>query len=479
MGPRASLRTPATCGTYKTEATLTPWSAPESGPPAQLSDTYRSIEGPGGSACPSGEGSEPNSPSFEAGTEAPVAGAYSPFVLRLHREDGTQAFRSLTVSPPPGLLGRLAGTAYCSEAALKAAEAKSGAEEKASPSCPASSEVGTVEVGAGAGPGPYYTQGKAYLTGPYKGGQLGLAVVTPATAGPFDLGTVVVRSAIDVDPETAQITVKSDEIPTILEGIPLDIRSVVVKLGRPQFTLNPTDCNPMAVNGQESSVFGQVASLTSRFQVGECTALGFKPTLALHLSNGARRAFPALRATVTMPQGNANIASAVVTLPHSEFLEQGHIGTVCTRVQFAANQCPAASVYGKAIAYSPLLDQPLSGPVYLRSSSHELPDLVADLNGQIHVVLDGRIDSVNGGIRSTFEAVPDTPVSKFVLSMRGGAKGLLQNSKSVCAKTRRATASFEAQNGKTADFRPKLNAPCKAPKKSHRRHPRAHPGAGA
>ncbi len=469
-GPGAPLRTPSTCGTYSTASTMTPWSAPESGPPAGDSDTYAISKAPSGSSCPASKSALPHAPSFSAGTISPIAGAYSPFVVNLRREDGSQEFASLTVTPPPGLLGRLAGIPYCPDSALAQAAAKSGTAEKAHPSCPAASEVGTVTVGAGAGAAPYYTQGRAYLAGPYKGAPLSLAIVTPATAGPYDIGTVVVRTALYVDPETAQISAKSDPIPHILEGIPLDVRSIAVRLDRPSFTLNPTNCDPFAVGGALVSTLGQSASLTDHFQVSECAALGFKPSLSLHLKGGiARSSHPALRAVLTYPKGAyANVARASVALPHSEFLDQGHIRTVCTRVQFAANACPAGAIYGYARAITPLLDAPLEGPVYLRSSSNPLPDLVADLNGQIHVVLDGRIDSVHGGIRTTFAVVPDAPVSKFVLEMQGGKKGLLVNSRNICAGVNRATAKFKAQDGDAYDSKPPLKAQC-AKRAKHRK----------
>jgi Uncharacterized conserved protein len=470
-GAKAPLRTPAVCGEYHTSSELTPWSAPESGPPATPSDSYLIESGPGGRPCPASEAGEANAPAFEAGTEKPLAGAFSPFSLHLHREDGTQVFSALNVDLPPGLIGKLAGVGECSDAQLAAAANKSGAAEQASPSCPASSRIGTVNVAAGAGPAPYYTGGTAYLSGPYKGAPLSVAIITPAVAGPFDLGTVVVRNALQVNPETAQISVKSDPIPTELQGIQLDIRSIDLMLDRSQFTLNPTNCEKMAFSGEEISSLGNAAALANPFQVGECGTLAFAPKLSLKLTGGTKRnKNPALRATLTAKPGQANIARAQVTLPHSEFLDQAHIGTVCTRVQFAANACPAASIYGHATAVTPLLDQPLSGPVYLRSSSNKLPDLVAALNGQINVVLDGRIDTGRGGgIRNSFEVVPDAPVSKFVLSMKGGNKGLLVNSENICKKPQRALAHFVAQNGKVDNFSPTIANSCKSAKKHHKR----------
>jgi len=452
QGPRAPLRTPSACGTYTTTSELTSWNPAL--PVTQASDSFQITQGPNGSPCPNGA----FKPSFTAGTVTPFAGAYTPFVLRLSREDGTQELKGLSTVLPPGLVGKLAGIPECPQAQVTSA------------SCAPASQIGTVDVGAGAGSNPFHVQGKAYLAGPYKGAPLSAAIITPAIAGPFDLGTVVVQAALQVNPETAQITAVSDEIPHILQGIPLDIRSVEVRMDRDRFTLNPTSCDPMSVGGSATSLQGATASLSDRFQVGACAALGFKPKLGFKLSGATKRGkHPALRATLRMPRGNANIARASVALPHSEFLDQAHIKTICTRVQFAANACPAASVYGHAAATTPLLDQPLSGPVYLRSSSHNLPDLVADLGGQIHVVLAGRIDTFHKGIRTTFEAVPDAPVTKFVLTMQGGRKGLLQNSTDICAKPNRATVKLDAQSGKVGDSRPVLRADCGKQGSRHKR----------
>lgn len=474
-GALAPLKTPSTCGTFSTEAVLTPWSAPDSGPPANISDSYEISDAPAGGACPASEGDQPNNPAFSAGTQAPIGGKYSPFSLNLRREPGSQQFQDLTVTPPPGLVAKLAGTPYCPDASLAAAAGQSGNAEKASPSCPSASRIGTVTVGAGAGPAPYYAEGTAYLAGPYKGAPLSMAIVTPATAGPFDLGTVVVRAALHVNPETTQITAKADPIPRILQGIPLDVRSVAVKLDKPGFTLNPTSCDAMSVGAQMVSTLGQSASLSDRFQLGDCTSLGFKPKLALRLFGKTNRgAHPKFQAILTMPEGGANITRASVKLPRSEILDQGHIRTICTRVQFAADACPQASIYGYAQAWSPLLEQPIQGPVYLRSSSNKLPDLVADLNGQIRVAVVGRIDSVNGGIRNTFDLVPDAPVTKFVLTMQGGSKGLLQNSTNICRGTHKALALFDAHNGAVHDVRPVLkNSKCAKAKRKTRR-----PGRG-
>jgi hypothetical protein len=474
-GAGGSLRTPATCGGYSVTSSLTPWSAPESGPPATPGDSWAINRSPVGGSCAGDPSQLPNSPSLEAGTEAPVAGVFSPLVVKLHREDGSQQFRSLTLTPPQGLVGKLAGVPYCPQLALDLAGLKAGRDEEAHPSCPSQSYVGSVSAVVGAGPAPYHASGTAYLAGPYKGAPVSLAVVTPAVAGPFDLGTIVVRVALQIDPKTTQITAVSDPLPTILEGIPLDIRSIGVKLDRPGFTLNPTSCNPTSFLGQLTSTLGQAASISNRFQVGNCGALGFKPGVHLQLHGKTRRgAYQRLIATVTPRAGDANIARAAVTLPHSEFLAQEHIRTVCTRVQFAARACPPGSIYGHAEAVTPLLDEPLSGPVYLRSSDNPLPDLVAALRGPdsrpIEVELAGRTDSKNGGIRNTFDLVPDAPVSRFNLQLFGGQKSLIVNSRDLCGgRKQRATAHLDAQNGLQRSFRPVVRNDCgKRKKKQHR-----------
>jgi hypothetical protein len=460
-GPQATLMTPQVCGEYTTTTDMTPWTSPQ-GQNAQPLDSFRIDSGANGSRCANTPGEAPNEPLFSAGTVTPLAGAFSPLVLNISRRDGSQRFAAIETKLPRGLLGKLAGIPYCPGAALTAAAAKSGAGEAAGPSCPAASRVGNVDVGAGAGSQPYHVPGNVYLAGPYRGAPLSLAIVTPAVAGPYDLGTVVVRAALYVNPVTGQVTAKSDPIPTILQGIPLDVRSIALSMDRPQFTLNPTNCKAMAVTGTVLSVLGGAAPLSYRFQVGGCGGLGFEPKLGLRLFGPANRgANPRLRATLTVPRSRqANIARTVVALPRSEFLDQDHINTVCTRVQFAARSCPSGSIYGHARAWSPLLDKPLQGPVYLRSSNHKLPDLVASLDGQIHIELDGRIDSVNGGIRTSFETVPDAPVSKFVLAMQGGKKGLLQNSTNICAGRHRASARFDAHSGKSHDFQPPVKAQC-------------------
>jgi hypothetical protein len=465
-GPSAALRTPQTCGNHTVSSSLTPWSAPGSGPPATRVAEFAISSVFGGGPCVESGSELPNAPAFQAGTETPLAGSSSPIVINLDRDDGSQELSQLTISAPPGLLARLAGVAYCPESAIAAAAGKAGSDEAMSPTCPSASRVGSVAVAAGAGPAPFQTEGTVYLAGPYKGAPLSLAIVTPAVAGPYDLGTVIVRVALLVDPETAQITAVSDPIPHILQGIPLDVRSISIRLDRSGWGLNPTDCSAFAFRGTAVSVFDQSADLMHGFQAGGCDRLAFKPKLRIGLKGSTKRnRFPALKAVLTYPKKGiyANIARAQVGLPHSEFLEQDHIGSTCTRPQLAAAHCPAASIYGRAKAWSPLLDKPLEGPVYLGVGfGHALPDLVADLDGQIRILLHSRIDTTKqNGIRSTFEVVPDAPVSRFVLEMKGGKKGLLVNSENLCLKAQRANARFVAHNGRQVTLRPVIDNGCK------------------
>jgi hypothetical protein len=456
-GPRAALRTPSACGSYTAHASLAPWSG---GAAAELAASFQVDQGCGGGFAPK----------LSAGTTEPLAGAYSPFDLRLTREDGDQELSSLTATLPKGLLARLAGVPYCPDSTLASiSEAEgTGRAQIASPSCPAASLLGTVTVGAGAGPSPLYVStGRAYLAGPYKGAPLSLAVVTPAVAGPFDLGTVVVRNALRVDPLTAQVTAVSDPLPRVLHGIPLDLRDIRIAIDRPGFTLNPTSCDPSALAASVAGTGGATAALSDRFQVGGCERLAFKPRLALTLKGGTRRTgHPALRAVLTYPAHGAyaNIARAQVGLPRSEFLDQGNLNKTCTRPVLLEGACPASTVYGRAKAWTPLLAQPLQGPVYLVGGfGYKLPALVAELDGQIRVLLVGRIDTTkHHGIRSTFEVVPDAPVSRFELSMKGGKKyGLLENSENLCAKARSASARLIAQSGRQRDLSPRMRVSCK------------------
>jgi hypothetical protein len=481
-GQRSPLVSPPACGTYPVEASFVPWTAadpdnPTAGETVTRVTTFDISKGVGGGGCVGDTSNRPFAPGLQAGTLNNNAGSFSPFDIRMTRNDGEQEITSFSAELPPGLSGKLAGVPNCSDADIARAATKTGLEETENPSCPTASQVGRTLVGAGVGSVLAYAPGKVYLAGPYHGSPLSVAAITAATVGPFDLGTVVVRSALRIDPLTARVSVDSagsDPIPHILQGIQLHVRDVRVYMDRPDFTLNPTSCDPFEVKARLTGSGADVASpaddvaagVASPFQAANCANLGFKPKLAFKLKGGTHRGdYPALTATLTGRPGDANIAKAAVVLPHSEFLAQEHIRTVCTRVQFAANACPPASVYGHAQAVSPLLDEPLEGPVYLRSSSNKLPDLVAALNGRFNVVLSGRIDSVNQGIRNTFDVVPDAPVTKFTLSMQGGKKGLLVNSRNLCKGVNRAGVRLTGQNGKTYNTKPVVANTCKKARK--------------
>lgn len=468
-GPKAPLKTPLVCGTATTTSDLTPWTTPE-GADADPADSFSLQVPPNGGPCPSSEGAAPKEFTFSAGTEAPIAGAFSPFSLRISRTDGSQHLTGLETTLPGGLLGRLAGIPYCQQSEIAAAQAREalnkGRDEVSSPSCPKTSEVGTVQVGAGAGPTPYYVDGHVYLAGPYKGAPLSIVAIVPAIAGPFDLGTVVDRVALNVGEYDARIHAVADPLPTIRSGIPFDVRSIELKLSRPGFTINPTSCESKEIGGDLSTQAGQSIAVRNSFQVGGCSNLAFKPKIGLSLKGAtARTGHPALKAVIKYPKGaSSNIAAAQVSLPHSEFLDQGNIARACSKSVLAAHSCPAKSIYGHVRAWTPLLGAPLEGPVYLVGGyGYKLPALVAELNGQIRILLVGKVDTgKNHGIRNTFEAVPDASVEKFVLELKGGKKyGLLENSENLCRKTQEAHVNFTAQNGKRISLAPRIADKCR------------------
>ena len=456
---RGLLATPTQCGTYPVTTTFTPWTKEIS---IQRSTQFFTIDsGPGGRPCP--PDARPFSPSFTAGATDNTASHHTSFALNFNRADGDQNLVKADFKLPPGLLARLKGIPYCPEGAIASltAPGNSGAAELASPACPSASRIGDVVAGSGAGSRPVYVNGDIYLAGPYKGAPLSTVVVVPAVVGPYDLGNFVIRSTLDIDPRTAQASIASDPLPQILEGVPLRARSAVITLDRDRFTLNPTNCDPFEVGSTFVGDQGASAGPSAAFQVANCAVLDFAPKFGMKLTGGLkRRGHPALETTLTMNTDEANVKRAIVKLPPNQQLDQAHIGAVCTRVQFAADKCPADSAYGTATAFTPLLDEPLSGPVYLRSSDNKLPDLVADLEGQIDIELAGKIDTVKGAMRTSFQSVPDAPVTRFVLRLDGGKKGLLQNEKGVCANRTKADVKFVGQNGKVLTKKVKLKAAC-------------------
>ncbi len=479
------LSSPPICTSTST-STAVPYST---GTLATTSTTELKLtSAPGGGACAKTMAERPFAPGFTAHPGTSKVATFTPYQLQITRPEGQQEVKGFDITLPKGATAKLAGVPYCAAKEYEAATTASGASEEKSPSCSPKSEIGNATILAGTGSSPLKISGNVYLSGPYKGAPLSIVVITPAVAGPFDLGNVVVHAPLNLDPESGQVST-SAEIPDVFGGVKLDIRSIFVSLNRKEFTLTGTNCKKAEVAG---NVFGGGADPTnsaawSTFGVstparGEgCKALAFKPSLKVRLSGQHFRAqHPKLKATLTTKKGQANVALASLALPRAIFLDQSSLGNICTRKQFAANECPKNSIYGHAIAESPLLAQPLEGPVLLRSSNNTLPDMVADLKGQVNVVLHGKIDTYKGGIRTTFQGIPDLPVSKFVLVLPGGKHGLLQNSTNLCAKAVKGVIRFTAQNSRKHNFHEKIATACKAKKsKKNKKSKKAkHKGRG-
>jgi hypothetical protein len=469
-----ALSSPPIC-TSSAASTVTPYSGTA---PRSPVGTLTLTQAPGGGPCAKSMGERPFAPSVAAASASAKAGAATPFALQIGRTDGQQELKGFDLTLPPGATAKIAGVPYCEPSEFERANGMSGIEEQKGWSCPGRSEIGVATVLAGTGSTPLKIEGKAFLSGPYMGAPLSAVVITPAVAGPFDLGNVVVRAPIDLNPETGQIETSAD-LPDVFGGAKLDIRSIQINLNAKEFTLNGTNCNQNATVGQiagggsdptNSSAWSHV-NVSVPFQNQGCDALDFSPHLKLRLFGQTRRAgHPKLQATLTTTEGQANLASASVALPRAIFLDQASLGTVCTRPQFAAGQCPAKSVYGFARAWSPLVAKPLEGPVYLRSSNNTLPDMVADLKGQVDIVLDGRIDSFKGGIRTTFGGIPDLPVSKFEITVPGGKHGLLQASTNLCKKPVKGIIGLVGQNGKQVNSNVRIQRTCKRKPGKHRKH---------
>jgi hypothetical protein len=478
FGPQAQhsipvLSSPPLCSQTATSSAV-PWST---GTTTSTGTTELKLtQAPGGGPCAKTMAERPFMPGVSAKPVSAKALDYTPFQLQITRNEGQQEIKGFHLTLPPGATADISDVPYCEPNEFNAAAGRSGVEEQKSWSCNGKSEIGRATIEAGTGDTPLQIEGRVYLSGPYKGAPLSAIVITPAVAGPFDLGNVVIQAPLDLNPESGQIEA-SAEVPDVFGGAKLDIRSIFVNLDRKQFTLNGTNCNKNATTGSISGGGGDPtnpaawssASVNVPFQGTGCGGLAFKPGLKVRLFGQTRRAkHPRLKATLTTKEGQANTALASVALPHAIFLDQSSLGTVCTRPQFAAGQCPAKSRYGYARAWTPLLSHPVEGPVYLRSSNNTLPDMVADLHGQVSIVLDGRIDSFKGGIRTTFANVPDLPVSKFVLNLPGGKHGLLQASTNLCAKPVRGTIKLRGQNGKKVVRHVRIQRSCKRKHKNHK-----------
>jgi hypothetical protein len=473
-GDRAPLATPARCGTYTTTGTFTPWSGNSS---TESSSQFGVTSGPNGSPC---RNPLEFKPSLTAGTTSIQAGGFSPFVMTMSREDGQQNLQGITLKMPPGMSGTLSSVKLCGEQ-----QADAG-------TCGPESQIGETIVSVGVGGDPFtVTGGKVYITGPYRGAPFGLSIVNPAKAGPFDLGNVVVRAKIEVDQETAALTITTDnegpyKIPTIIDGIPLEIRHVNVNINRPGFTFNATNCSPLAVTGQLISAEGASSALSVPYQVTNCAVLAFKPKLEASTSGKTSRANGAsLHVKLGYPAGpfDANISRVKVELPKTLPSRLTTLQKACAAAVFDSNPaaCPAASIVGHATATTPVLPVPLEGPAYFVSHGGEaFPSLIIVLQGYgvtVHLVGSTFIDKA-GITSSTFKAVPDVPVGTFELTLPRGPYSALAATGNLCRQKLAMPTEFLGQNGaliKTST-RIAVTGCGKAKRSSHRKHRKAKRG---
>jgi len=460
-GERAPFVNPGTCGSYVASARFTPWSGTGA---VDASDAFAITSGAHGGPCVSDSRNRPFKPGFRAGSTSPVAGASSALTIKLTREDGEQELSGLEMSFPPGISASLGSVPTCPDAAIAAAAGREGAAEAADPSCPSGSRVGAAIAAVGAGSEPFYMKsGRVYLAGPYEGAGFSLVVIIPGTAGPIDLGTIAMRLPLKVDPGSGRLAMKT-QLPSAQNGVRLNLRQMTLNIDRPGFITNPTNCRPSSVDALIEGDGGATASVSSPFQVLGCASLRFNPSLRMKVLGKASATrhigHPAIRTVLKLPAGSANIKRASIVFPDSEQLDPAHIRSVCKESEFAAHACPKDSIYGYAKIATPLFDTPLAGPLYMRSSSHKLPDLVAALSGKLDLNLEAKIGFVDGRLSVDLGSLPDVPVSKLTLTTRGGRRGLFVNNRNLCAASSVSTASLTAQNGKLSKRQAKLEVPC-------------------
>ncbi len=453
-GAQAALSTPMSCGVYTTASDFTPWSSPFT--PDVFSGSAFALESgaDGSPSCPSSP--LPFAPSLIAGASTDQAGGYTDFSLLLQRGNGQQRIERLQFKTPAGLLGMISGVPLCDE------------PQAAQGTCPAASQIGHTVVEAGAGPYPLVVPqpgqppAPIYLTGPYEGAPFGLSIVTPVLAGPFNLGTIVTRASIAVDPTTAQITVTTDPLPQIVDGVPTDLRTIDAVIDRPNFMFNPTNCNPKSFSGTASSSEGASAPLSSPFQVGSCRSLEFKPDFKVSTSGRTSKADGAsLDAKVIYPTGalganqassQSNIASVKVDLPKQLPSRLTTLQKACVAATFETNPalCPAASMIGIVRVKTPVLPVQLTGPVYFVSHGGEaFPALEVVLQGDgVRVDLVASTFISKAGITSsTFKSTPDVPFSSFELYLPEGKYSALAANGNLCASKLVMPTAFTAQNG--------------------------------
>ncbi|HWO83743.1 MAG TPA: hypothetical protein VNM38_08140 [Solirubrobacterales bacterium] len=446
-GPRALLVSSSSCGTQAAEAAVSSYAQPDA--VARSIDTYTLEEGSNGSPCPAASADRPFGPRMQAGTVDVRAGAYTQLALRFEREDREQELQTIRLDLPPGITADLTGVAICPDARIGSIASGTAAAELATPACPPDSRLGTATATAGAGAEPISLPGRVYLAGPYRGAPFSLETVVPLKVGPFDLGSIGLRSAVHIDPRTARASVVSDPLPTVIEGVPLSLRALRLTLGRPRFIRNPTDCEETAMKGAFASAEGTKAEVSDRFQVGGCGRLGFKPSIAVRFLGHPRRgAHPRIRTVLRSRWGDANLRRVALTLPPTMLLDSRGILDVCTRERFRWRDCPVGSAVGHLSVRTPLLDRPLRGAVYLLEGTGRLPALGAALDGDVDLEITGRVDSFRGRLRTIFSRLPDAPWSKIVFELDGGKGGLLVNTGGVCAAANRVPATILAHSGR-------------------------------
>jgi len=466
---RGVLATPTRCTVYLIQSDLHPWNHVL---PNRTSKQVISIsQGSNGRLCP-GE-HRPFDPRLVAGTSNPRAGSFSDFTLKLDRDDGDQFLGDINFKMPPGLTATLRGIAYCPESAIARAAQNLGRAERAAASCPANSQIGTTNVAAGPGSHPFHAVGKMYLAGPFKGAPLSLAAVTPALAGPYDYGVVVVRVAIHVDPDDAHVVALSDTVPSIIGGVPIRMRSIQVNIDKPDFMINPTNCSPFSIDSQGIGDQGTVADFSSYFQAANCGSLRFRPKMTIRQlgrKGTARNRNPSMRFDLRTRPGDANVKSVSVTLSKAFAIDQSHLGNLCSEAELVRTRCAGRQAIGTASTNTPLLDAPLHGPVYAVSGSGGLPRLAFVLGGQVSLLPRADVSSTRAGaLRAVVPIVPDAPIGHFNLTLTGGKQGYLINTRSLCANPPISKIVYTAQNGMRTKQKVKAKAACKKSRKSGRR----------
>ncbi|MGH9917752.1 MAG: hypothetical protein ACRD6W_02600 [Nitrososphaerales archaeon] len=437
-GPRAPLASPRSCGAATTTSVLEPWSAPESGAAATPFSTY---------AVAGCAGPTRFNPTFSAGTLTPAAGSFSSFTTTFSRQDGEQDLSAITVRTPPGLLGKISEVPLCQE------------PQAAQGTCSSASQIGTATAAVGAGSHPFWQSGPVYLTGPYKGAPFGLSVVVPAKAGPYNLGNVVVRAAISVNPYTAAVTITSDPLPQIIDGVPLRTQVVNVTVNRPGFMFNPTNCDAQQVTATITAAQGAGASVASPFAAAGCKNLPFTPKFTASTLGKASKADGAsLKVDISSAGlGQASIAKVDLTIPKSLPSRLTTLQKACTEAQFDANPagCPAASDIATATVHTPILSSPLTGPAYFVSrGGAAFPDVEIVLQGEgVKLTLDGHTQIKNGVTYSRFESVPDAPFTSFEFNAPEGPYSIFaayasaEHPYDLCAVRLTIPTTITAQNG--------------------------------